>query len=131
MEARLYSKAKEHILSGNIDLANNNIVVLLVDASYVPSFANDESRLSIPDSAIVAEDTLNTTSVANGVFDADDIIFSDVAGNTVVHIVLLQEAEIDAQAYLIAAYTNITPLVPDGSAITIQWDAGTNRIFAI
>lgn len=131
MEARLYSKAKEHILSGNIDLANNNIVVLLVDASYVPSFANDESRLSIPDSAIVAEDTLNTTSVVGGVFDADDITFSDVAGNTVVHIVLLQEAEIDAQAYLIAAYTNITPLVPDGSAITIQWDAGTNRIFAI
>lgn len=131
MEARLYSKAKEHILSGDIDLVNSNIIVLLVDSTYVPSFSNDESRVSIPDSAIVAEETLNATSVSNGVFDADDVIFSDVAGNNVLHIVLLQEAEIDAQAYLIAAYTNITPIVPDGSAITIQWDAGTNRIFAI
>lgn len=132
MEAQLYSKGKEHLLRGDIDLLSGRVLALLVDSTYTVDLANHESRVSIPETAIVAEEVLENTSVNNGVFDADDVIFMDVSGLPVYTIVLLYDAEVFSQSWLIAAYTSTTPIVtPDESAITLQWDVGTNKIFAI
>ena len=133
MDARLFTKGKEHILRGEIDLQNGNITVLLVDSTYQIDMALHESRLAIPEEAIVAAETLNNTSIENGVFDADDMMFTDVAGNPVYHILLVLDSPVYSQSWLIAGYTSSTdPLVtPDGSAITVQWNSGTNKIFAI
>lgn len=132
MELSLFTKGKEHLLAGEIDLLNGNIIVLLVDSSYLIDFSLDEALTDIPDSSIVARETLNSTSVSDGVFDADDIIFSDVAGSPVHHIIIYYEGETYAQSWLVAGFSSSSAIVtPDGSAITVQWDAGVNKIFAL
>ena len=133
MDARLFTKGKEHILRGEVDLQNGNITVMLVDSTYTIDMALHESLLSVPTESIIAMETLNNTSISDGVFDADDVTFTDVAGNPVYHILIVLEGATYSQSWLIAAYTSsTTPLVtPDGSAVTIQWNSGVNKIFAI
>lgn len=131
MAARLYSKFKEHLLSGDIDLMNDTIVALLVSSDYVPDTATHESRAAIPSSAVIAEATLESTQVTNGIFDADDTVFFDVEGSPVTQIIILQDADIFSQALLIAVIDDASqfPVTPDGTNITIQWDNGPNKIF--
>lgn len=133
MDAKLFTKGKEHILRGEVDLQNGNISILLVDSTYAIDLALHESLVSVPEEAIIAAETLNNTSISDGVFDADDVTFTDVTGSPVYHILIVHEGVSYSQSWLIAAYTSsTTPLVtPDGSAVTIQWNSGVNKIFSI
>lgn len=133
MAARLFSKFKEHLLSGNIDLLHNTIVALLVSSDYVPDVATDESRAAIPSSAIIAEATLRSVKVTQGVFDADDTVFFSVEGKSIARIILVQDSDIYSQALLIAVIDDAPqlPVTPDGTNITIQWDNTSNKIFRL
>jgi len=110
---------------------NDTIVALLVSSDYVPDTATHESRAAIPSSAVIAEATLESTQVTNGIFDADDTVFFDVEGSPVAQIIILQDADIFSQALLIAVIDDASqfPVTPDGTNITIQWDNGPNKIF--
>lgn len=133
MAARLYLKGKENLLGGNVDLQNDTIVALLVTGQYNPNTDSDETRAAIPSSAIIAEETLTSTKIANGIFDADDVVFTEVSGPPIRYIVIIKDADIYAQAQLIALIDDAPqfPITPDGSNITIQWDNGANKIFSI
>lgn len=134
MAARLYDKGKENLLGGSIDLRSKTIVALLVTAAYVPNTSSDETRAAIPSSAVIAEATLTSKQLLNGVFDADDTIFPDVVGAyPITQIVIIQDHQIYTQAKLIALIDDVPqfPVVPDGSGITIQWDNGANKIFKL
>jgi hypothetical protein len=133
MAARLYVKGKENLLGGNIDLQNGTIVALLVSGQYVPDTDSDETRAAIPTSAIIAEETLSSTKITNGVFDADDTVFSTVTGVPIRYIVLIKDDDVYLRAPLIALIDDAAqfPVTPDGSDITIQWDNGDNKIFSL
>jgi hypothetical protein len=133
MAARLYLKGKENLLGGNVDLQNDTIVALLVTGQYVPNTDSDETRAAIPSSAIVAEETLSSTKIVDGVFDADDVVFTEVTGAPIRYIVLIKDDDIYSRALLIALIDDAAqfPVTPDGSNITIQWDNGANKIFSL
>lgn len=133
MAARLYTKGKENLLSGNVDLQNDTIVALLVTGQYIPDTDADDTRAAIPSSAIVGEATLQSTKINNGVFDADDVVFTEVSGAPIRYIVIIKDADIFQQAPLICLIDDAPqfPVVPDGTNITIQWDNGSNKIFKI
>jgi hypothetical protein len=135
MSNSLYTKAKQGLISGLIDLDTDDIRALLVDgADYTPNLASHEFLSSIPAGARVAvSGALQNKSVTDGVFDADDIVIAAVSGDQFEYVVLYKHTGSDATArliYLIDTATGL-PCTPNGSDITLSWDNGSNKIFSL
>lgn len=133
----LYSKAKEAFLSGNIDLINDNLKVLLIDTNdYTPNFTTDEFKSTI-DAAVGAEisvtGNMSSKDVTGGVFDAADTIFLAVSGDISEAVIIYQDTGTPATSRLIAYIDTATglPVTPNGGNINILWDNGVNKIFAL
>ena len=134
MANSLYTKAKQHLIDGTIDLDTNDIRAILVDgADYTPNLATHETLADIPAAARVAvSGALQSKTVTDGVFDAADIVIAAVTGDQFEYIVLYQHtgAESALLLYLIDTATGL-PCTPNGSDITLSWDSGTNKIFKL
>jgi hypothetical protein len=135
MANSLYTKAKQGLIDGSIDLDTDDIRAVLVDgADYTPNLASHQFLSSIPAGARVAvSGALQNKSVADGVFDADDIVIAAVSGDQFEYIVLYKHTGNDATArlvYLIDTATGL-PCTPNGSDITLSWDNGANKIFKL
>lgn len=129
----LYPKGKENFISGNIDLVNDTIRAVLIDTgTYTYNAAHaDYADLS----GVVGSESgaFASKDVTDGVFDAADITFSSVTGATVEALVIFKDTGTAANDLLIAYIDSATglPATPNGGDITIQWDSGANKIFAI
>jgi hypothetical protein len=135
MSNSLYTKAKQGLISGLIDLDTDDIRAVLVDgADYTPNLASHEFLSSIPAVARVAvSGALQNKTVTDGVFDADDIVIAAVSGDQFEYVVLYKHTGSDATArliYLIDTATGL-PCTPNGSDITLSWDNGANKIFRL
>ena len=140
MANALYSKAKERALTdAGIQWSTGNIKAILVcttgggDGQYDFSAAH-EFRSSIHDDAHVATSAnLGTKSVTNGVADAADVTFTAVTGSAVGAVVLYRDTANKATDELIAYIDSATglPVTPNGGDITVEWDDGINKIFAL
>jgi hypothetical protein len=134
MANSLYTKAKQHLIDGTIDLDTNDIRAILVDgADYTPNLATHETLADIPSAARVAvSGALQNKSVADGVFDADDITISSVSGDQFEYIAIYQHTGAES-ALLIALLDTATglPCTPNGGDITIQWAATADKIFRL
>jgi hypothetical protein len=129
----LYPKGKENFLEGNIDLVNDTIKVVLVDlADYTYSSAH-EFFSSVTAGARVATGTLVSKTVTNGVFDAADVVFSSVTGDESEALIIYKDTGVEGTSPLIAYIDTATglPITPVGADITISWDDGANKIFAL
>ncbi|OGO03906.1 MAG: hypothetical protein A2Y72_03670 [Chloroflexi bacterium RBG_13_53_26] len=134
MANSLYTKAKQHLIDGTIDLDTNDIRAILVDgADYTPDLATHETLANIPAAARVAvSGALASKTVTDGVFDAADVTLAAVTGDQFEYIVLYQHTGAES-ALLIALLDTATglPCTPNGSDITIQWSAGADKIFRL
>jgi len=134
MANSLYTKAKQHLIDGTIDLDTNDIRAILVDgADYTPNLATHETLANIPAAARVAvSGALQSKTVTDGAFDAADIVIAAVSGDQFEYIALYQHtgAESALLIYLIDTATGL-PCTPNGSDITLSWDNGTNKIFKL
>jgi hypothetical protein len=134
MANSLYTKAKQHLIDGTIDLDTNDIRGILVDgADYTPNLATHETLANIPAAGRVAvSGALAGKTVTDGVFDANDITISAVTGDQFEYIVLYQHTGAES-ALLIALIDTATglPCTPNGGDITIAWDNGANKIFKL
>lgn len=130
-----YTKAKEHFLSGDIDLITDTIKVALIDlADYTPDFALDEFYDDIPSGAVVAlSSAMSTKSVTSGVFDADNVVLSAVTGDQAEALVIFQDTGTPSTSLLIAFFDTVTglPVTPNTGDITITWDNSTSKIFRL
>lgn len=135
MANSLYTKAKQGLIDGSIDLDSDDIRAVLVDgADYTPNLATDEFLSSIPSAARVAvSGALQNKTVTDGVFDADDIVIASVTGDQFEYLVLYKHTGSDATARLILLIDSATglPCTPNGSDITIQWPSGADKIFRL
>lgn len=140
MATGFYSKGKNNLGLGNINLITDDINVVLLDTDlYNADLDNDEFQSDIPESAIIAEKTLLGKTLTNSVFDANDLTFSnlDSEGKAITAIALIKDTGANNTSLLIAYIDNdpefIRPMafIPDGEDFTITWDNGTNRIFKI
>lgn len=134
MANALYPKAKQRFLSGTLDLVSTNIKVVLVDLADYTYSSTHEFLSDIPSGARVATSAnLAGKSVTNGVFDADDAVFTAATGDVSEAIAIYRDTGSAATSPLIAFIDTATglPATPNGTDITVVWDSGTNKIFAL
>lgn len=135
MANALFAKGKKKILDGDIDLLADNIKIVFVDEDDdVPVPATDEFLSDIAAGARVATSgNLAGKSTTDGVFDADDVVVSSVTGDEFESVVIYKDTGDPATSPLIAYFDTMSglPCTPDGSNITVTWDNGAEKIFAI
>lgn len=121
MASTLYDSYKQDILEATINLTSANIKVAMVDTgTYTFSAAHNFHD----DLTGVVDTTGNLASktVTSGVFDAADITVSAVTGNSIEALVVYEDSGVSATSPLIAFIDGLS-ITPDGSDISILWDA--------
>lgn len=75
--------------------------------------------------------TLANTSVTNGIFDADDDVFTSVpAGDPIDLLFIYYHTGTESTSLLLYALaSDDLPITPDGNNIDLNWDNGANKIF--
>lgn len=134
MANALYSKGKEHILNGDIDVDNDMLKVVLVSSGYAPKLTTHETIEDVSPFRVGTDRTLAGVTKALGVVDADDVTWPSVApGSTCSKVVIYKDSGVPATSYLIALFDTITnfPVVTNGGDITVQWDNGSYKIFSL
>jgi hypothetical protein len=135
MSNSLYTKAKQALIAGDIDLDADTIKAVFVDgADYTPNLATDDNLDDIPSAARVAiSGALQNKTVTDGVFDADDIVVASVSGDQFEYLVLFKDTGVEGTSRLLALIDTATglPCTPNGSDITIQWSSGADKIFRL
>lgn len=139
MANALYTKGKQHILAGDIDFDAHTIKVVGIDettgAADVPVLATDDALDDIAVGArVVTSGALAGKSVTDGVFDATDLVLSSVTGALITSFTgYKDDGGVESTSYLIwnMDFGTGLPVTPNGGDITIQWDSGANKIFAL
>lgn len=135
MANSLYTKAKQGLLDGSIDLDSDTIKAIFIDgADYTPNLATHQYLSDIPSAARVATSgALQNKTVTDGVFDADDITLTAVSGDQFEYIVLFKDTGVESTSRLILLIDTATglPCTPNGSDITISFNNGSDRIFRL
>jgi hypothetical protein len=130
----LYASFKQLLLGGDIDLENHDIKVVLVDtADYTYSAAHDFLD-DVPAGARVATSSnLGSKTITSGVFDAADVTFSTVTGDQSEALIIYRDTGVASTSPLIAYIDTATglPVTPNGGNITVSWDSGASKIFAL
>lgn len=131
----LYDKGREGFLDGSIDWDTNDIRVILIDlADYTVNLATHTFLNEVPAiSRVATSGALTSKTVAAGVADAADVVLAAVTGDPSEAIVIYQHTGVETTSRLIAYIDTATglPVTPNGGDITIQWDAGANKIFKL
>ena len=130
MANRLFALFTTAILtSANVSMASDHRTIISDSADYTYSAAHDFHN-DIAGAAIVATSGAMTNpttgSVAAGTYDADDITFSSVSGDSVEQIILYQHTGTPSSSELVMFLdTSITnfPLTPNGGNIVLTWNA--------
>lgn len=125
MASGLYTKGKEALLNGTINLESDTIKVAMVDTgTYTVDLANHDFYNDVS-GVVGTPQTLGSKTFTNGVFDAADVTFTAVTGNSVEALVIYEDTGSSATSTLLVyidSGTNL-PVTPNGGDITIQWNA--------
>lgn len=130
----MYVKGIEALMKAEIDLIDDTIKVVLVDAAdYTVNLSTHDFLDDVAAGARVSTATLANKSVTGGAFDADDVTFSAVTGDPSEALVIYKDTGSAATSPLIMYIDTATGLgvTPNGGDITVTWDSGTNKIFKI
>lgn len=135
MANAIYPLYKQALLTAdtNVDLENTAAKVLLVDTgTYTYNTAHD---FHADVTGIVATSpSLTTKSVANGVFDCDDITWTAVSGSSAEALILYIDTTVSGTSRLVlfmdTGQTGL-PVTPNGGDITYVVDSGANKFFAL
>lgn len=129
----LYDKGREAFLNGDIDFSTDDIRVYLIDTDDYTFSAAHQYLSSVAAAARVAYGTLSSKSSTSGIADAADVVLSSVTGDVCEALILAQWDGSDSTSQLIAYMDSPTglPVTPNGTDITIEWDAGSNKIFKL
>lgn len=134
MANSLYGLGKQKILSAAINLPADTIHAVLVSTAYAPNLATDEFHSAINAYVLGAAVAMGGKSVALGVFDANDVTFSAVAGgSTALGVALLKWTGVSGTSPLLALIDTITgfPLATNGGDIQVVWDNGPYKVFSL
>lgn len=127
MANAIYPLYKQALLDGsaNTDINDLTAKAALVDTGVYTYSAADEFLTSLTGVVGTAQTIANTT-VANGLFDGDDVTYTAVTGNSVEAIVIYIDTGVAATSRLVAYIdTSVTglPVTPNGGNIDITWNA--------
>ncbi len=132
MANQLYPSAKQGFLQGAVDLSTDTIKVTLIDGTAYAFSSAHRALSDIPVGARVATADLSGISTHNGVFDASDVTFGAVMGNTVTAVIIWVDTGLEETSDLLAYFdTGLggLPVTPSGGDITLAWAPG--GVFAL
>lgn len=127
MANAIYPLYKQALLDGsaNIDLNDLTVKVALVDTNVYTYSAAHEFLTSLTGVVGTAQ-TINATTVANGLFDGDNVTYNAVSGASAEALVIYIDTGVAGTSRLVAFIdTGVTglPVTPNGGDITITWNA--------
>ena len=135
MANTLYPKAKQSFLTGEINLTSDTIKIQLIDTNdYTYSAAHDNFDDVAAGSRVGTAATLGSKTVTDGVFDAADVTFSSVTGDVSEALIVYKDTGTESTSKLIAYIDTASsglPVTPNGGDITVTFDSGSNKIFAL
>lgn len=135
MANALYDIGREGFLGGDIDWDANTIKVTLVDAAdYTRDLAAHDFYNDVTVAGRVATSgALASKTKTAGVADAADVTLSAVSGDQSEQLVVWADSGVESTSRLILNIDTATglPVTPNGGDITVQWDAGANKIFKL
>lgn len=127
MSNAIYPKWKEAVMqaSSNSSLGGTVKAALIDTGAYTYSSAHDmwdDASAGV----IGTPQTLGSKTYTSGTFDAADVTYTAVSGNTVEAIIIYIDTGTPSTsrlvAYLDTGYTGL-PVTPNGGDISITWDA--------
>ena len=134
MASALYNKGRQAFLEGEIDWADDTIMIALLASTHTPDLVNDDNWDDISADQIGTDVTLGTKSVVDGVADAANATFPTVTGAEVSYIAIRKDTGTPSTSQLIALLdTDVTglPVTPNGGDIEVQWADTANKIFKL
>ncbi len=133
MANQLFSKGREGILDGTIDMTGD-VRAMLVKSTYV----FDDTDVYLSDLGSVDNGrsaALTSKTYTGGVFDASDTTLTATAAAASNALIIFQHTGNDATARLIAYIDSPTsglPFTPAaGQTVSIAWDNGASKIFKL
>jgi hypothetical protein len=132
MASHVYPLAKQSFISGAIDLTSVNLKVALLDSSYTYSSSHQYiNATGFSGATIATSGNLASKTVTNGVFNAANITLTAVAtGHTISALAVYRDSGSSATSDLIC-YVDGLSQATNGGDITVSWDTGSNKIFAL
>lgn len=126
MANAIYPLYKQALLDGdvNIDVNDGTVKVALVDTGVYTYSAAHQFQSDLTGVVGTAQTIANTT-VANGLFDGDNVTYTGVSGATVEALVIYIDTGTPATSRLVAYIdTGVTglPVTPNGGDISITWN---------
>ena len=134
MANALYGKGKEKLLTAAINLSSDTIKAALVSSAYTVNLTTDEFYSTISANVLNTPQTLASKTITLGVFDAADVLYTAVtSGSTAKAVVIYKDTGSSATSPVLAYIDTLTgfPLATNGGDVSIVWDSGANKIFAL
>ncbi len=133
MANALYPSFKALLLTGGIDLSSDTIKVALVDTgTYTYSSAHD--FYDDVTGVVGTPQTLASKTTTAGVFDAADVTYTAVSGASVEAYIIYKDTGTPSTSPLIGYFDTASsglPVTPNGGDITLTFDSGASKIFAL
>lgn len=132
MANAIYPKAKQKFLDALIDMPTDTIKIALIDTGSYTYSSTDEFWSAASAAEIGTSQTLNSKTITDGVFNADDVTFTSVTGASVEALIIYKDTGSAATSPLIM-YIDVAasglPVTPNGNNIDVQFNA--SGIFAL
>lgn len=127
MANAIYPLYKQALLdaSANVDLNDSTVKVALIDTGTY-SYNSAHEFYSSVSGVVGTPQTIANTTVANGLFDGDNVTFSAVSGASVEALLIYIDTGAAGTSRLVAWIdTGVTglPVTPNGGDISITWNA--------
>lgn len=136
MANALFAFYKQQLLTNSCDIEADAVFLVFIDhADDTPVPATDDflDDITAP-SRVATSSALANKTITGGVFDADDKVFTTVTGDPFESIVFYDDTPgTDATRDLVLFIDTATglPTTPNGADITVVFDSGASKIFAL
>jgi hypothetical protein len=131
--SKIYPKAKEKMMSGTINIPTDTIKVALIDTGAY-TYSDAHEFYSSVAGVVGTPQTLGSKTVTDGVLNGGSVTYTAVTGNSVEAIIIYKDTGTAGTSPVIAYIDTASaglPVTPNGGNITINWDTGVNKIFAL
>jgi hypothetical protein len=135
MANALYTQYKQTLLgAGGINLSSDTIKVALATAAYVANMATDQFFSAVGSNFVGTPQQITSPSITGGVFNGNGVTYTAVTGSQATQLVIYKDTGSAATSPLICRDDTASsglPVTPNGGNITITWDTGASKIFAL
>jgi hypothetical protein len=134
MANTIYPKGKKAILDGDVDFLTDTIKIVLCDATVTYNSAHDFLNDIAAGDRVATSGALASRTTTDGQFDAADVTFSALSGNTVTSWILYRDSGTESTSQLIAFFDTVSgggalSFTPNGGNFTLVF--GASGIFTI